>query len=121
MGVPGPLVPPHVCIDLDPAAGENIDEFRMMRPHEAWLLEDASVDLALGDYVLEHVDGPRLFLSECRSVIRPGGLLCIRTTNVLSYVGLVLLLTPDTRHAAILGRIYTRHRRTDDVVSTRYR
>jgi hypothetical protein len=26
-----------------------------MRPHEAWLLEDASIDLALGDYVLEHV------------------------------------------------------------------
>ena len=47
MGVPGPLVPPHVCIDLDPAAGENIDEFRMMRPREAWLLEDASIDLAL--------------------------------------------------------------------------
>ena len=112
-----------IGIDLDPAAGANpcIDEFRMMRPHEAWPLEDASIDLALSDYVLEHVDDPPLFFSECRRVIRPGGLLCMRTTNVLSYFGLASLLTPDTAHAAIIGRVYTRPRRADDVFPTRYR
>jgi 2-polyprenyl-3-methyl-5-hydroxy-6-metoxy-1,4-benzoquinol methylase len=79
-----------IGIDLDPAASENpcIDEFRMMRPHEAWHVEDASIDLALSDYVLEHVDDPHLFFSDCRRVIRSGGLLCMRTTNVFSYFGL---------------------------------
>jgi hypothetical protein len=42
-------------------------------------------------------------------------------TNVLSYFGLACLLTPDTMHAAIIGRVYTRPRRTDDVFPTRYR
>ena len=112
-----------IGIDLDPAASHNpcIDEFRMMRPHEAWPLEDASIDLALSDYVLEHVDDPRLFFSECRRVIRPGGLLCMRTTNVLSYFGLASLLTPDAAHAAIIDRVYARPRRTDDIFPTRYR
>jgi SAM-dependent methyltransferase len=112
-----------IGIDLDPLASDNrcIDEFRMMRPHETWPLEDASIDLALSDYVLEHVDDPRLFFSECRRVIRPGGLLCIRTTNVLSYFGLASLLTPDAAHAAIIGRAYTRPRKTDDIFPTRYR
>lgn len=112
-----------IGIDLDPAAGENpcIDEFRMMQPHEAWPLEDASIDLALSDYVLEHVDDPRLFFSECRRVIRPGGLLCMRTTNVLSYYGLASLLTPNIAHAAIIGRVYTKPRQTADVFPTRYR
>lgn len=112
-----------IGIDLDPAASENqcIDEFRMMRPHEAWPLEDASVDLALSDYVLEHVDDPQLFFSECRRVIRPGGLLCMRTTNVLSYFGLASLLTPDNAHAAIISRVYTKPRSTADIFPTRYR
>ena len=112
-----------IGIDVDPAGSENpcIDEFRMMRPHEAWPLEDASIDLALSDYVLEHVEDPRLFFSECRRVIRPGGLLCMRTTNVLSYFGLASLLTPDIAHAAIIGRVYTKPRRAEDVFPTRYR
>lgn len=112
-----------IGIDLDPAASENpcIDEFRMMQPREAWPLEDASIDLALSDYVLEHVDDPRLFFSECRRVLRPGGLLCMRTTNVLSYFGLASLLTPDIAHAAIIGRVYTKPRRTADIFPTRYR
>jgi SAM-dependent methyltransferase len=112
-----------IGIDLDPAASENpcIDEFRAMRPHEAWPLEDASIDLALSDYVLEHVDDPRLFFSECRRVLRPGGLLCLRTTNILSYFGLASLLTPDIAHAAIISRVYTTPRRSDDIFPTRYR
>ena len=42
------------------------------------------------------------------------------TTNVLSYFGLASLLTPETAHAAIIGRVYMRPRRTADIFPTRY-
>jgi hypothetical protein len=54
-------------------------------------------------------------------VLRPGGILCVRTTNVLSYFGLASLLTPNIVHAAIISRVYTRPRPTADIFPTRYR
>jgi len=112
-----------IGIDLDPAAGGNpcVDEFRIVHAGRAWPLDDESIDLAVSDYVLEHVDDPQLFFSECRRVLRPGGILCMRTTNVLSYFGLASLLTPDLVHAAIISHLYTKPRPAADIFPTRYR
>ncbi len=112
-----------IGIDLDPAARVNplIDEFRLIEPGAPWPLADASVDLAISDYVLEHVEDPEAFFAECRRVIRPGGYLCMRTTNAMSYFGLAARLTPERVHARIVQRTYVHPRQEEDVFPTRFR
>lgn len=112
-----------IGIDVDPAARDNplIDEFRLIVPDAPWPLDDASVDLAISDYVLEHVEDPEAFFAECRRVIRPGGYLCMRTTNAMSYFGLAARLTPNRLHAAVVQRTYVKPRQELDVFPTRFR
>lgn len=108
-----------IGIDIDQAAEDNpfLDEFRLIEGRQ-WPLEDASVDVCVCDHVLEHVEDPELFFSECRRVIKEGGYLCIRTTNVLGYVGLFSMLIPNRFHAAILGRVGVKE---EDVFPCLYR
>lgn len=92
-----------IGIDLDPAGEANpyIDEFRQIRGPE-WPVESESVDLIVSDNVLEHVEDPDRFFQECRRILRPGGVLCLRTPNVLSYFGLISRLVPNRRHVDVL-------------------
>ncbi|MCP4645039.1 MAG: methyltransferase domain-containing protein, partial [bacterium] len=83
-------------------------------------LDDRSVDTCICDTVLEHVEDPDLFFTEAARVIRPGGHLCLRTPNVLSYFGLLSKLIPNKRHAAVLARVQD-DRAPDDVFPTLYR
>ena len=55
----------HVIgIDIDPVGTENpvIDEFRLIGEDLAWPLESGTVDLAVSDFVLEHVTDPPAFV-----------------------------------------------------------
>ncbi|HYY79635.1 MAG TPA: class I SAM-dependent methyltransferase [Actinomycetes bacterium] len=112
-----------IGIDVDPAARHNplVDEFHLVGGDGRWPLADASVDLAVSDYVLEHVEDPDRFVSECRRVVRPGGYLCMRTTNALSYFGVLARLVPNRAHAAVVQRAYARPREWAYVFPTRYR
>jgi SAM-dependent methyltransferase len=114
----------HVIgIDVDPNARTNpfLDEFQLIDTATmAFPLSDSVADLCVTDYVLEHVREPAHFLSECRRVLKPGGHLCIRTTNVMSYVGLAALLTPNRLHARVVGWAQ-RGREARDVFPTQYR
>ena len=64
-----------VGIDVDPAASQNpiIDEFHLMGDDQRWPIADGVVDLAVSDWVLEHVQDPALFVAELTRVLRPGG------------------------------------------------
>ena len=110
-----------IGIDVDPAAGVNpfIDEFRPIEL-QRWRLDDESVDTCICDTVLEHVEDPDGFFAEAARVIRPGGHLCLRTPNVLSYVGLLSKLIPNKRHAAVLAKVQAR-RAAEDVFPTLYK
>jgi SAM-dependent methyltransferase len=110
-----------IGIDVDPAAEANpfIDEFRLIESRR-WRLDDESVDTCICDTVLEHVEDPDQFFSEAARVIRPGGHLCLRTPNVLSYVGLLSKLIPNKRHAAVLSRVQD-DRAVEDIFPTLYR
>jgi SAM-dependent methyltransferase len=47
--------------------------------------EDESFDAVISTQVLEHVDNPGLYLSECHRVLRPGGRLLLSTHGMMLY------------------------------------
>lgn len=110
-----------VGIDVDPAAAENpfVDDFRLVQG-PAWPIETASIDLAIADFVLEHVEDPDAFFAECARVVKPGGVLCLRTPNAWSYIGLLARLIPNRRHHAVL-RTAQPDRKAEDAFPTLYR
>jgi SAM-dependent methyltransferase len=112
----------HVIgIDVDPAGQENpfLDEFRAISG-DRWPLPDRSVDLAVADYVLEHVTDPDRFFAECARVLNVGGMLCLRTPNRWGYVALAAQCIPNRLHAAVLKRL-GKSRGAEDVFPTVYR
>jgi ubiquinone/menaquinone biosynthesis C-methylase UbiE len=111
-----------IGIDVDPVGESNptIDEFRMISDTARWPLDDASVDLAVADFVLEHVADPPSFFAEAARVLKPGATLCLRTVNTRSYLGIASRLVPTGAHGKLLGRM-TPERKGEDVFPTVYR
>jgi ubiquinone/menaquinone biosynthesis C-methylase UbiE len=58
-----------IGIDVDPVGSENpfLNEFRLING-ETWPVEDSSIDTAVCDNVLEHIDKPTSFFNEVRRV-----------------------------------------------------
>jgi SAM-dependent methyltransferase len=111
-----------IGIDLDPGAAHNpyIDEFRLIAPDGRWPVGDGSIDLALADFVIEHVSDPDAFFAEAARVIKPGGHFGIRTINAHSYLGLGSRMVPNRLHSAVLRRAQP-EREAEDVFPTLYR
>jgi 2-polyprenyl-3-methyl-5-hydroxy-6-metoxy-1,4-benzoquinol methylase len=110
-----------IGIDVDRAGHGNplIDEFRPIEGDQ-WPVESSSIDLLVSDAVLEHVPNPEQFFSECRRVLVPGGVLCIRTPNRWSYVSLVASIVPNKFHGRIVEKVQP-GRKSKDVFPTLYR
>ena len=110
-----------IGIDVDPLAQSNpfLDEFLLIE-REEWPIDDGSVDLALCDWVLEHLEEPELFFSEAARILKPGGYFCIRTANKNSYVVLLSKMIPDCYHSSILTKVQTT-RKEDDIFPTLYK
>lgn len=111
-----------VGLDVDKGAKENpfLDEFRLIE-NDRWPVDDEIVDVCVCDNVLEHVERPGVFFSECARTIKPGGHLCIRTPNVLSYFGLACRMVPNRHHASVLGKVRDSIREAQDVFPTYYK
>lgn len=114
-----------VGIDVDPEAAHNphLDEFHLIDARSKpmrWPLEDESVDVCVSDFVLEHVEDPGAFFSECRRVLRSGGCLALRTPNARSYVALASRLLPNRMHADVVARVQE-NRKSQDVFPTLYK
>lgn len=110
-----------VGIDVDPQAACNpfIDSFHTIAAGP-WPIGDDSVDLVVCDNVLEHVVDPPVFFAEIRRVLRPGGILALRTSNRLSYVGVCATVIPNRYHARVTSAVQE-NRREEDVFPTLYR
>jgi SAM-dependent methyltransferase len=106
-------------VDSEAATNPLIDEFHLIEAGRV-PLQDASVDVCVSDFVVEHVDDIDLFFSECARVLRPRGLLCIRTPNVWNYMGIASRLVPSRLHARVLNRVQS-DRKEEDVFPTLYR
>lgn len=110
-----------IGIDVDTQAIGNpfLNEFHRIESNR-WPLADNSIDLCIADSVLEHVEDPESFFSECRRVIKESGYLCLRTPNVRSYIGLFARLIPNRYHASVVCKIQD-GKKEDDVFPTYYR
>lgn len=110
-----------IGMDVDPAARENpcIDEFIPILG-ETWSLADGSIDLIVCDNVLEHLAEPATLFREARRVLRPGGVLCLRTPNAWNYIALLARLIPNRFHARVTARVQAA-RQAQDVFPTLYR
>ena len=110
-----------VGIDIDPIGAENpiIDEFRLIAEDGLWPLDDATVDLAVSDFVLEHVTDPQAFVRELARVPRPGGVFIARTINRHSMLAAAARMVPNHSHARVLERLQP-GREERDVFRTAY-
>jgi SAM-dependent methyltransferase len=110
-----------IGLDASPAGAENpfLDTFlRLEGPR--WPLDDRSADLCISDNVLEHLPDPGVFFAEAARVLRPGGVVCIRTPNRWSYIALLARLIPNRGHAGVLAKAKPGLREAD-VFPTLYR
>jgi SAM-dependent methyltransferase len=110
-----------VGIDIEAVGADNpiIDEFRLIEGG-VWPFDDASVDLAVSDFVLEHVTDPVPFVSELARVLRPGGVFIARTINRHSLLALAARTVPNRSHARVLEHLQP-GREERDVFHTAYR
>lgn len=116
-----------IGIDPDPAAEANpyIDEFHLL-DGQTWSVPDASVDLVVSDFVLEHVEDPDQYFSEIARVTKPGGHVCIRTPNSWGYVAICSKMIPNKHHVKVLEKAQNlggqdSHREDMDVFPTVYK
>lgn len=110
-----------IGIDVDDVGETNplIHEFRRI-DGPTWPVESESVDVAVADWVLEHVPDPPAFFSEMARVLKNGGVVCMRTSNVRSAIGLAAKIIPNRMHARVLEK--TGHgRAAHDVFPTVHR
>ncbi len=112
-----------IGIDVEDAGTDNpvIDEFRLIGPDGRWPLDDASVDLAVSDYVLEHVTDP----SCLRGRARPGAAPRRRRSSAAPSAGARCsrwwpAIVPNERHAGAVARLQP-GREAQDVFHTAYK
>jgi len=111
-----------IGIDVNAGAAENpfIHEFRQIEDSHHWPVADASIDVMISDYVLEHVPEPAAFFSEARRVLKPGGGIALRAPNFYGYGALISWLVPNRYHARLVSRAKS-HCKEIDVFPTLYR
>lgn len=112
-----------VGVDIDPVVLQNqtLDETILIEPGDPLPFSDASFDLVLADYVLEHVsrtDAPEV-AAELARVIKPDGWLAARTPNRWGLLAITARLVPNRLHVAVL-KLLQPHREAVDVFPTRY-
>src|SRR5262249_16527548 len=109
-----------IDISLEGEQNRLVDEFRLISDPRHWPVEDELVDVAIADWVLEHGEDPAGFLAECARVIKPGGYLCLRTSNAHGYPAMVARAVPQRWHAWLLHKAQPQ-RQTIDVFPAFYR
>jgi SAM-dependent methyltransferase len=110
-----------IGIDSDAAACHNpsLDEFRLWKEGSV-PLEDASIDIVVCDYVLEHLVDPKAFFEEIVRVLKPDGLFFARTPNFFSYIGGACWLANKFGQLKMLS-IFQPERKRQDVFPAFYR
>jgi SAM-dependent methyltransferase len=112
----------HVSgIDVDDAAMRRNTTIRRkaMATAEHLPFADASFDLVVLAWVLEHLERPTTVFREIHRVLDGGGRAVFVTPNAWNYNAWLIRLVPNAFHARFTSRLYGRA--TADTFPTRYR
>ncbi|MEM0954655.1 MAG: class I SAM-dependent methyltransferase [Pseudomonadota bacterium] len=111
-----------VGCDVDEAIRANlsIDEAYLIKPGERLPFDDASFDLIVADYVLEHIQSPSEFASEILRLLKAGGWFCARTPNKYGYTAIAARTIPNKLHTCVLKAVQP-ERKEIDVFPTTFR
>ena len=111
-----------VGCDLDEAINDNpvLEEKALLQPGAALPYDNASIDMVIADYVLEHLSAPVSFAKEIDRILKPGGWLCARTPTKYHYVVLASSLMPRSLHGASLRRAQA-DRKAEDIFEAHYK
>lgn len=85
---------------------------------EALPFKGASFDIITSRFVVEHLRRPRVAFREFSRVLRPGGALVIWTTNLMNYMMVISLITPNSFHSLLKTKLL---RACGDTCPTFYR
>jgi SAM-dependent methyltransferase len=109
--------------DIDPIIMKNhqLDEAHVIQGNGILPFEDDFFDLVLSDFVLEHVNNPKLFLGEVYRVLKPGGKFFFRTPNKYHYVSLIARFTPHWFHNLVANRVRGLNENTHEPYPTYHR
>lgn len=110
-----------IGLDVDPVVMSNptTTENAVIRD-DRLPLDDASVDVIVSEYVLEHIQKVPVFVAEIDRVLKPGGYFFARTPHKYHYVSVAARWVRNASHAAFLSRAQP-HRKAEDVFPTAYR
>lgn len=111
-----------IGLDVDDAVLEHphLDEAHVITAGGTLPLADASVDIVICEWVIEHVEHPREFAREITRILKPGGWFCALTPNAWGYVGMSNRLLPDSLKDGLMRRVWP-ERPQEDVFPTFYR
>lgn len=112
-----------VGIDVDAAVISNptLEDAQVVPAGSPIPYADATFDLVLADYVLEHVteaDAPQV-ADEVMRVLKPGGWFCARTPNKWGLIGVGARTVPNDLHTRVLTRLQP-GRKAEDVFPVEY-
>jgi ubiquinone/menaquinone biosynthesis C-methylase UbiE len=95
-----------VGVDLDVAMlAQNVDvEHRVSASCYSLPFPPESVDVIICRWVFEHLESPKRALDEFSRVLRKGGVVYIKTPNLLNYGMMISWATPLTVHNAFLSK-----------------
>jgi SAM-dependent methyltransferase len=111
-----------IDVDASVAGNPKVDRLTIVPPETPLPFEDASVDLVIADWVLEHIANPSFAVAELARVLKPGGWFCARTTNSVAPVALFARAIPDRLHYQVVSKLQRGSTRQDgDVFPTTYR
>lgn len=112
----------RIGVDVDPAVLKNpeLDEAKVIEPGKPLPFPDATFDLVLCDWVVEHVEDPASFAAEIRRVLKVGGWFCARTPNRWSYFSVGARVLSGPMQARVL-KLLQPSRKEEDVFPKFYR
>lgn len=116
----------RIAVDVDRAVLDNpfADEKHVMEIVDNAVripLPDASVDMIICDWVVEHLPNPPQTFSEFYRVLRPNGTVAIRTSNKWHYAYIAARLIGGTKAEALVLKRVQPERKEEDVFPKLYR
>ena len=110
-----------IAADIDDAVLKNkASNKQILITNNSLNLLKNSFDLIIADYVLEHIDDPKLFYKQIDKCLKSGGWFCARTPHKYCYVSIFATLFKNSLHSKLLKRIQP-ERKEIDVFPTKYK